>query len=109
MSAPELQFHHLHVWRSIVDTKSHDSLFLTMSTWRMRAGSDDGEGSPGARTRRTQRSDATEDDARMDQVLQEPLRRLLAAPLDRRHPLLHRLRHPGRLVRRHTGRQRKRM
>ena len=46
-----------------------------------------------------QQTDAAAPDARVGEVLPEPVRRLLAAALARRHPLLPGLRHPGRHLR----------
>ena len=46
-----------------------------------------------------QQTDAAAPDARVGEVLPEPVRRVLAAALARRHPLLPGVRHPGRHLR----------
>ena len=71
------------------------------------SGSDGGAGQVDFRARRSQRVDAAQDDARMGEILQESLRRILHVAVGRRHPLLHRLRHRNQQRRGRTRRQRK--
>lgn len=72
-----------------------------MSNW---PGIDVGAGGGQFGARRAERADAGQSDARMDQIRQEPLRRLLADALDRRPALLRRLRHRIRPGPRHRPR-----